>query len=55
MLKKIGLFSRARFFKRLVVPREPIHGIVRVLEQIGRFFSRQTVGVFGGHRGNSAS
>ena len=34
-----------RLFKRLIAPGEPIHGIVRVLEQVRRFFTRQAVGV----------
>ena len=34
-----------RLCKRLIAPGEPIHGIVRVLEQVGRFFPRQAVGV----------
>ena len=33
------LVFRARLFKRLVAPREPVHGIVRVLEQIRRFLA----------------
>jgi membrane protease YdiL (CAAX protease family) len=55
MLKKIGLFSRARLGERLVVPREPVHGIVRVLEQVGRFFAGEPVGGRGaaGHAGFS--
>jgi hypothetical protein len=40
---------RARFGKRIVVPCEPIHGIVRMLQKVGRFFPRKTVRVFGGH------
>ena len=40
-----GFVLRARLRKRLVVPREPVHGIVRVLEQIRRFLARQTIGV----------
>ena len=39
------LVFRARFCKRLVAPREPVHGIVRVLEQIRRFLARQAVGM----------
>ena len=34
---------RARLRKRLIAPREPVHGIVRVLEQIRRFLARQAV------------
>jgi hypothetical protein len=34
-----------RFFKRLIAPGEPIHGIVRVLEQVRRFFASKAVGV----------
>jgi hypothetical protein len=43
------LVFRARLFKRVVVPREPVHGIVRVLQKIRRFFLREAVCVFGGH------
>ncbi len=34
-----------------VAPCEPIHGIVRVLEQIGRFFPRETVRMHDGAKG----
>ena len=37
-----------RLFKRLIAPGEPIHGIVRVLEQVRRLFPRQAVGAFVG-------
>ena len=40
-----GLVFAAGFRERLVVPREPVHGIVRVLEEVGGFFARETVGV----------
>jgi len=37
MLRKMGRFSTAPF-QTLITPGEPIHGIVRVLKQVGRFF-----------------
>ena len=37
-----------RLCKRLITPGEPIHGIVRVLEQVRRFFPCEAVGVFVG-------
>ena len=43
--EKDGPVFHPRLFKRLITPGEPIHGIVRVLKQVGRFFARQTVGV----------
>jgi hypothetical protein len=44
--QKDRLVLRARPGKGLVAPGEPVHGIVRVLEQVGRFLARQAVGVF---------
>ena len=39
------LVFRARPGERLITPGEPVHGIVRVLEQVRRFFAHQAVGV----------
>ena len=43
MERKIGLFSARAFSKRLRPPCEPIHGIVRVLQQIRTLFVSETV------------
>ena len=48
MDKNTGLSSRAAFSKRLIAPRIPIHGIVRVLQQVRTFLVSETVG---GHEG----
>ena len=45
MERKIGLFSAARFFERLVAPRIPVHRIVRVLQQVGTLLVDQSVRV----------
>ncbi len=45
MLRKIGLFSRARPGESLGAPGEPIDRIMLVLQQVGRFLARQAVGV----------
>ena len=45
------LVLRARPGERLLAPREPVHGIVRVLEQIGRLLPREAVGVRVRHSG----
>jgi hypothetical protein len=42
------LLARAR--EGLPAPREPIHRIVLVLQEVGRFLARQTVGMVFGHR-----
>ena len=35
----------------LLAPREPIHRIVLVLQEVGRFFARQAVFMWSGHEG----
>jgi hypothetical protein len=47
--QKHGFVFVPRFFKRIIIPREPVYGIVRVLQKVGRFFLRKTVRVNGGH------
>jgi hypothetical protein len=34
---------RARFGESFIAPREPIHGIVRMLQQVRRFFAGETI------------
>jgi hypothetical protein len=48
--QKNRLVLCARFRKRLVIPRKPVHGIVRVLQKVGRFFLREVVRMFDRHR-----
>jgi len=45
--QKNRLVLRARLGEGLIVPREPVHGVVLVLEQVGRFFAGKAIGVFG--------
>ena len=40
-----GLVLAPRLLEGLLAPREPVHRIVRVLEQVGRLLLRETVGV----------
>ena len=44
-----GFIFHSRLGESLVIPCEPIHGIVRVLQKVGRFFLRKTVCMFRGH------
>ena len=48
MDRKIGFVFARRLFESLFAPRIPIHGIVRVLQQIRTLLVRETVG---GHVG----
>ena len=45
MLKKMGLFSLRALAKASSPHAKPVHGIVRVLEQIRRFFAGEPVRV----------
>ena len=49
MLTKIGLFFPAGAGEGLLAPREPIHRIMLVLQEVGRFLARQTVCMLSGH------
>ncbi len=43
--QKDGFVLRARLGERFVAPRKPVHGIVRVLQEIRRFFAGEPVGM----------
>ena len=50
MLRKIGLFSARAFANASSLHAIPVHGIMLVLQQIGRFFCGKTVRMFDGHK-----
>ena len=43
MLRKMGLFSRRARCEGLLAPGKPIHRVMLMLQQVGRFLPRQAV------------
>ena len=44
MLRKIGFVLASRPGERLLTPGIPVHGVVGVLQQVGRLLPREAVG-----------
>ena len=45
--QKNGFLFPARFGERLLSPRKPVHRVMLMLEEIGRFFARETIRMLG--------